>query len=47
MQDDVESGDSSGVHGTPTFFINGTLWDSSYDYESLVEGIEQTASGSK
>ncbi len=47
VQDDVESGDDSGVHGTPTFFINGALWESSYDYESLVEGIEQSASKSK
>ena len=43
VQTDVESGEDSGVHGTPTFFVNGTLWDSSYDYESLVEGLEQAA----
>ena len=44
VQDDLEGGEDSGVHGTPTFFINGRLWDESYDFESLVEGIEQAIS---
>ncbi len=37
---DLESGGRSGVRGTPTFYINGTRHDGSYDAASLMEAIE-------
>ena len=40
IEADMESGDSSGVRGTPTFFINGKQMSGSYDYESLQRAIE-------
>lgn len=41
VEADFESGIRSGVNGTPTFFINGSI--ASYDgtYESLLNSIEQ------
>jgi len=38
---DFSGGVRSGVNGTPTFFINGQRHDGSYDYDSLVDAIEQ------
>lgn len=38
---DFTAGVRSGVNGTPTFFVNGQRHDGSYDYESMVEAIEQ------
>lgn len=42
IKTDMESGSRSGVHGTPTFFINGTKLDS-YDgtYESLANAVQR------
>jgi protein-disulfide isomerase len=40
MREDYLSGVSSGVLGTPTFFINGVRHDGSYDFETLLEVIE-------
>ncbi len=37
---DFESGIRSGVNGTPTFFINGTIADYERTYESLMKMIE-------
>jgi protein-disulfide isomerase len=31
----------SGVGGTPTFFINGSRYEGSYDLDSLLAGIEE------
>ena len=39
IQADYESGEESGVQGTPTFFINGVPYDDSYDTESLLRAI--------
>jgi protein-disulfide isomerase len=39
IQRDVDSGMESGVHGTPTFFINGHRHQGSFAYEDLVEAI--------
>lgn len=39
--EDVESGEQSGVEGTPTFFINGVRHNGSWDYETLLAAIEQ------
>jgi protein-disulfide isomerase len=38
---DFSGGVRSGVNGTPTFFINGKRHDGPFDYESLVEAIEE------
>jgi protein-disulfide isomerase len=40
----IDSGVRSGVHGTPTFFINGLLCDVSYGFQSLQRGIEAALS---
>jgi protein-disulfide isomerase len=39
VQEDLATGLESGVEGTPTFFINGTRYDGSYDLASLREAI--------
>lgn len=41
VDEDVESGDDSGVTGTPTFFINGEQHEGSYDEATLIHAIEQ------
>ena len=40
VETDLESGDKSGVTGTPTFYINGTRYEGGYDPESLIEAME-------
>ena len=40
VEKDVKSGDASGVHGTPTFFINGQQHEGSYDERTLTHAIE-------
>jgi protein-disulfide isomerase len=40
VRSDFMGGIRSGVNGTPTFFINGVRHDGSYDYASLVAGIQ-------
>ena len=35
MADDVASADTSGVAGTPSFFINGQRHQGAYDVETL------------
>jgi protein-disulfide isomerase len=40
IMEDRQSGIRSGVNGTPTFFINGTRYDGSPDYESLLAALE-------
>jgi protein-disulfide isomerase len=42
---DFTGGVRSGVNGTPTFFINGTRYDESYDFDTLSEAIEQALQG--
>jgi len=39
VQDDVESGIHSGVHGTPTFFINGARHDGRLELDQLLAAI--------
>ncbi len=43
IEADVEGGEASKVHGTPTFFINGKGHEGSYDYETLRKAIESIA----
>jgi protein-disulfide isomerase len=40
LKEDRQSGIRSGVNGTPTFYINGTRYDGSPDYESLLTALE-------
>lgn len=39
VQADLKSGETAGVPGTPTFFVNGTLYEGSSDYDSLLEAL--------
>jgi protein-disulfide isomerase len=43
IKEDRQSGIRSGVNGTPTFYINGTRYDGSPDYEPLLEVLESEA----
>ena len=40
VEHDLESGDESGVRGTPTFYINGKQHKESFAYDDLVAAIE-------
>ncbi len=40
IKEDRRTGIRSGVNGTPTFFINGTRYDGSPDYNSLLVALE-------
>jgi protein-disulfide isomerase len=40
VREDFLSGVRSGVNGTPTFFINGTRYDASWDLATLLEALE-------
>ncbi len=42
---DVESGEEAGVHGTPTFFVNGVKHESGWEFDSLREAIEEAMRG--
>src|SRR5207245_5238263 len=41
VQEDFMSGVRSGVNGTPTFYINGTRHDDSYDLDTLLGALER------
>jgi len=41
VRTDFTGGVRSGVNGTPTFFINGRRHDGPFEYEHLVEAIEE------
>ena len=43
VREDFRSGVTSGVNGTPTFFINGVRHDASWDAETLLAALEQAA----
>lgn len=40
ISEDVEGGEQNGVHGTPTFFINGQQYQGPWQFEDLVEAME-------
>ena len=40
VQRDVDSGEDSGITGTPTFFVNGRLHTGSFDASSLIAALE-------
>ncbi len=43
IKEDVQSGEESGIPGTPTFFINGELYQGSPDVDSMVAALQQAA----
>jgi protein-disulfide isomerase len=45
VEHDFMDGVHSGVNGTPTFFINGTRFDDSWDPETLGAAIERAITG--
>jgi protein-disulfide isomerase len=47
IQSHVESGAKSGVHGTPTFFINGRRHEGSWDVEDLLMALRDAESGAQ
>ncbi|MGK2932131.1 MAG: Na+/H+ antiporter NhaA [Solirubrobacterales bacterium] len=40
VQEDAASGDASGAHGTPTFFVNGIRHTGAYDAMSLADELQ-------
>lgn len=38
---DVDGGAKSGVHGTPTFFVNGELYGGEWEFEELKAAIDE------
>jgi protein-disulfide isomerase len=42
IEEDVESGERSGVQGTPTFFINGVLYRGSWEQDALLAALQAT-----
>lgn len=45
VYEDFMSGVRSGVNGTPTFYINGTRHDDSYEVETLLAALERAGAG--
>jgi protein-disulfide isomerase len=45
VERDIESAAQSGATGTPSFFVNGTRHFGAYDASSLVEELEDNATG--
>jgi protein-disulfide isomerase len=41
IEEDLEGGEESGVPGTPTFFINGVMYEGAPDPQSLLEAIRE------
>ena len=41
VQQDFSGGVRSGVNGTPTFFINGERHDADFEFETLVEALNE------
>ena len=44
VEKDVQSGDQSGVEGTPTFFLNGQVHDGAYDFDTLRDAVQSAIS---
>ena len=41
VDEDIESGKSSGVKTYPTFFINGDRYDGAWDLDSLLSALDE------
>ncbi len=39
VQGDLQSGEKAGVAGTPSFFVDGKIYEGSYEFEALVEAL--------
>ena len=44
IEEDLRSGQQSGVHGTPSFFLNGEKYDGDYSFDSLLDAIHAAPS---
>ena len=42
IEESLKSGVDSGVEGTPTFFVNGVLYEDSWDLETFSKFLEKT-----
>lgn len=40
VREHIDSGERSGVRGTPTFYINGRIQDASFGLHALIDGID-------
>ncbi len=47
VREDFRSGVTSGVNGTPTFFINGVRHDDSWELEPLLATLEEIAAATR
>ncbi len=47
IKEDFMGGVRSGVNGTPTFFINGYRYEGLYEFENLVEAIDEVLGNAK
>jgi len=43
LDEDIESGKSSGVTATPTFFINGDRYDGPWDLDNLLSALDEAS----
>jgi protein-disulfide isomerase len=43
VDEDIQSGEESGVIQTPTFFINGDRYDDSWDLDSLLSALDEAS----
>jgi protein-disulfide isomerase len=43
VDEDIQSGDESGVTKTPTFFINGDRYNDSWDLDSLLSALDEAS----
>ena len=41
VDEDIQSGKNSGVKSTPTFFINGDLYNGAWDLDSLLSALDE------
>ena len=41
IDEDIQSGNSSGVKSTPTFFINGELYNGARDLDTLLGALDE------
>ena len=41
IDEDIQSANSSGVKSTPTFFINGDLYNNKWDQDSLLSALDE------
>jgi protein-disulfide isomerase len=41
INEDIQSANNSGVKSTPSFFINGDLYDGKWDQDSLLSALDE------